>query len=206
VTTFVRGRRIAALTLTAGLVVLGCGDDDGGEDAREDSTTTTEGPSTTTTQPPATDLDAVRPIVEELLARSDEVTAEILMDPAVANDPNAPILEELAEIYTEQTYQDLVGVYRRNAETGMVFEPYNSDQMRVTSLAGELTAVDHNKIEGLVCSVYHYRSDSPAAGGTLLDGVAQPGTLRVVRVDGIWQIDLLGNDETQQCEPGGADA
>jgi hypothetical protein len=201
VTTFVRGRRIAALTLTAGLVVLGCGDDDGGEDARDDSTTTTEAPSTTTTHPPATDLDAVQPIVEDLLERSDEATAEILADPAQANDPDAPAVRELAEIYTEDVYEELVAVYRDNAEKELVFEPYGSDRMVQTTLVGDLAALDDNRVVGDICNLYHYRSDSPAAGGTLLDGVGQPGQVTAVRVDDIWRLELVGSDETRTCDP-----
>lgn len=196
-----RGRTVLAV-VAASLLLVACGDDD---DEGSTDTTSSETSSTTSTQPPADDLDEVRPIVEDLLQRRDDVTTRILGDPAQANDPDAPILDELAAIYTEQTYEDLLGVYRRNAEDELVYTPYNSDRLGATTLDGELEALDENTVEGRICNRYTYRSSSPS-GGTTLDGVTHPGLLRVVRVDGQWLIELLGNDDTQVCEPERASA
>lgn len=159
--------------------------------------------STATSEPPATRIEAVTPIVEDLLARNAEVSARMLGNPLQALDPEAPVLDDLAEIYTDDVYAQLVGLFRQNAADQLVFEPYGADPMLRTTLVGELAALDDDRVVGEICHLYNLRSTSPAAGGSLLDGVTHPGQVTAVRVDGRWRLELVGSREDQLCDPEG---
>lgn len=65
--------------VTLGLGVVGCGGDDAAGGGGSGSTTTV--PATTTTQPPATDAEAVRPVIEELVHDYDAALAAVVVDP-----------------------------------------------------------------------------------------------------------------------------
>jgi hypothetical protein len=74
------GRRTCAFALAlVGVLLAGCSDDDGsdGSAGADDSATTS------TTQPAASDPEAVRPFVEDLLAAWDEAMTPDLGEPPV---------------------------------------------------------------------------------------------------------------------------
>lgn len=195
----------AVVALWAVLAAAGCGGAGAGEGASGDpaaspATTATQA-TTATTEPPATSIDAVTPIIEDLLARNAELSARMLGNPLQALDPRAPVLDDLAEIYTADVYEQLVAVFRQNAADQMVFEPYDADPMLRTVLVGELAAVGDDRVVGEICHLYNLRATSPAAGGTLLDGVTHPGQVTAVRVDGQWRLELVGSREDQLCDP-----
>lgn len=97
----VRGMSMVVVGTSALLaVLLGCSGDDDSSDEDPDST---EPPSesTTTTQPPSSDLAAMRPVVEGLLASWDEAFGGMLADPrAVIDDPEHELRSELAALFT----------------------------------------------------------------------------------------------------------
>jgi hypothetical protein len=189
------------VALVAALVIVACGGDDDEESEDDVSSTTTAEPSSTTTQPPGTELAAVEPIVVDLLERKDEVTERALRDPAQVLDENAAIREELAEIFAPDEYDARLVVYQDNAANEVVFEPYNSDHIQASTLMGDLSTVDEDTVQGVVCTVYHYRTNGPT-GGELKDGVAHPSRVTVVRLDGVWLIQQIDENSSQVCDPG----
>lgn len=86
-------------------------------------------------QPPGTEPTAVEPIMEDLIARLDEVTEEIVREPSVVLTPDAPVLAELREVVTADEYEARLRVYRDNAQSGLVYAPLNADRIASATLA-----------------------------------------------------------------------
>jgi hypothetical protein len=195
--------RLIGLVLAVVLLVAGCGDD--GEAAGQEPTSTTTSTSTSmtsTTQPPGTNQDAVEPIVEELLARDDEITAKIVRDPSVVLDPDAPILAELAEVHAPgEAYDARLRRYRQNAERGLRIEPLNGRPGSTTTLVGGLSTVDQDTVEGRLCVLYNYRAVDAQGPVEVKDGLAHPGRVTAVRLDGVWKLQQVDVDDGQVCNP-----
>jgi hypothetical protein len=115
-------------------------------------------------------------------------------------DENAAIREELAGIFAPDEYDARLVVYQDNAANEVVFEPYNSDHIQVSTLVGDLSTVDADTVEGVVCTIYHYRTNGPT-GGELKDGVAHPSRVTVVRLEGVWLIQQVDENSSQVCDP-----
>jgi hypothetical protein len=191
-----------AVVLAAVLLAGGCGDDDEAAGQEQPSTTNTSTPTTTTTQPPGTEPVAVEPIVEDLLARDDEITAEIVRNPSVVLNPDSPILAELAEIHAPgEAYDARLRTYRENAERDLVIEPLNGKPGSTTKLVGALSTVDENTVEGQLCILYNYRAEDAEGFVEVKDGLAHPGRVTAVRLVGVWRIQQIDIDDGQVCNP-----
>jgi hypothetical protein len=198
-TTPARGMAVVLGALVLGVTALaGCGDDADGAEEREPESTTTE--STTTTQPPASDLAAVRPVIEELVADLDDVLAEVLVDPAQLQDPESPIHEQLAAVFTEAQLQERLTRFETNASQGIEVTPLGGEPLRVTTLWGEITPDGENSLEVLICTTYHYRQTGPA-GGEEKNGLSHPGIVYAEREDGVWKVSRTDEDHSQICDP-----
>ena len=192
-----------AVILAAVLLAGGCGDDDEAAGREQPSTTTTTStPTTTTTQPPGTEPAAVEPIVEELLARDDEITAEIVRNPSVVLNPDSPILAELAEIHAPgEAYEARLRTYRESAERGLVIEPLNGKPGKTTRLVGGLSTVDELTVEGRLCLLFNYRAADSQGFGEVKEDLAHPGRVTAVRLDGVWMIQQIDVSDQQVCDP-----
>lgn len=197
--------RLIAVAVAVPLLAAGCGDDDeaAGDEQQPTSTPSTSTSTTSTTQPPGTDLAAVKPIVEDLLARDDEITDEIVRDPSVVLDPDAPILAELAEVVMRDEYDARVRTYRENAEAGLRFEPLNAQLTATTDLSGDLATIDEDTVQGPLCIVNTYRLlDGDGYLREVKDRLAHVGRVTAVRLDGVWKTQQIDIDESQVCDPG----
>jgi hypothetical protein len=176
-----------------------------GEETSSTISPSTSTSSTTTTQPPGTEPGAVEPIIVDLLARLDEITNEIMADPSVVLDPDARILAAFNEVHAPgDAYDARLETYRDNAERGATAEPLNDDEpISATTLVGDLSTLDRNTVEGRLCTVYNFRATS-AEGGELRDGLAHPGRVTAVRLEGLWKIQQIDEDGGQICDPGAA--
>ena len=197
--------RLIAVAVAVPLLAAGCGDDDEAAGQEQATSTTSMSTSTTsTTQPPGTDPAAVEPIVEDLLARLDEITDEIVREPSVALNPDAPVLGELREVVTADEYEARLRVYRESAESGLVYEPLNADRIASTTLASEVSTVDENTVQAFLCVLNTYRAVDAEGYGEVKDGLAHPGRVTAVRINGAWRIQRVDEDDTQICDPGGS--
>lgn len=192
------------LMFSSALVASGCGGGSSGAEEAADATTTSE--PTPTTEPPATDADAVRPLVEDRLARLDDVLDRIVRDPSLVLEEDAPVLEELAAIHAPgEAYDTRLSTYRENAETGRHLEPINGRRTVTTALTGELTVLDHDQVQGSLCIIRSYRViDGSGALREIVDGLTQRGRVTAVRKDGVWKILRIDVDDSQVCDPGQA--
>lgn len=188
---------VGVLVLT---LLIGCGGDASGEDERSSEAST---PSTPTTQPPGTDPEAVRPIVEDLLARLDDVVDRIVRDPSLVAQDDAPVLDELAEVHAPgEAYDARLSTYRRSAEDGIRLVPVNATLTGTTVLTGDLTTVDRDTVEGPLCIHNTYRLvDESGVFGQVMDGVSFAGRVRAIRAEGTWKIQQIDEYSSQSCDP-----
>lgn len=184
--------------VTLGLGVVGCGGDDAAGGGGSGLTTTV--PATTTTQPPATDAEAVRPVIEELVHDYDAALAAVVVDPGQVDDPASPVLEDLEAVLTQTELEQRLVVYRENAAEGRVFEPIGSKPLRVTVLAGDIVAHGDDALEVPVCTIHHYRKRGPD-GVEEKDGFPHPGRIEAERVEGTWKISWSDEDPLGFCDP-----
>src|SRR5690606_21160384 len=135
-----RGLLVAfGVALLGAGALAGCGNDDAAGD--ESETTTTETSTTTTpptTEPPATDVEAVRPIIEELAADYDAALAAVLVEPDQVLDPESPVHEQLAAVFTDDELARRVERFEQNANRGIVFSPLGPEPLWVTTVVGEI--------------------------------------------------------------------
>ena len=120
----------------------------------------------------------------------------------MALDPQEPILAELAEVHAPgEAYDARMRAYRDNARRGLTFEPLNGNPASRTTLVGQLSPIDRNTVEGLLCTVYHYRAVDAEGYGEVIDGLAHPGRVTAVRLDGAWKIQQIDEDDGRVCDP-----
>ena len=193
-----RAAAVVAALVGAALVLAGCSDDDAAGD--EESTTTESTASTTTTQPPATDTEAVRPVIEDLVADFDAVQADALLDPAQLEDPESPLAADLEALFTEEALEARLATFRDNAEAGRVFEPTGPQPLWTTVLADEIVPNGENSLVVLACTTDHYRVTGPE-GGEARDGFSSPGRFYFERVDGAWKVARVDENPMQFCDP-----
>ncbi len=165
------------------LTVIGCGNDDR---AQGESRATTTAPATTTTQPPATDTEAVRPVIEELVQDYDIVLAKVVVDPGQVNDPASPVHDELAALFTPAELQARIATFRENAGVGRVYQPIDGRPLRSSVLLGEVVADGDDALQVTICTTYYYLRTGPEG-------------------DGQWKIARVDQGDRQVCDPAAAE-
>jgi hypothetical protein len=194
-------RRRSLVVVLAGPLLVACSASGGGGDDGE--VASAEAPSrTANTQPEATDPEAVRPYIEDLLARYDEVVNQIIADPSVAEATDDPLIEEYLSLFEpdSQFAHGAIEAWVSSAEAGRTIEPYTDDRPALaTSLVGELEVVADDEVEFPICIE---RRQSVYEGDVLKQETPyflEPGTGVAARADGEWllrrldrQVDIAG--------------
>jgi hypothetical protein len=202
-------RRSLCLALLAALALGACGgDDDESSDPPEDTTDTTSSPATTATdeEPPGTDPEAVEPYVQDLLTRYDEVTSQIVADPAIAADPNHELYAQLRELVTpdSQMIEPVVNALVHRGEQGVSQRPYNEGELPIARYVdGDVTATGPDEVTFPTCTLFDYRLfDSLDRETEYHTDIQQVGTGTAARIDGEWRISRLegGTEESTQCQ------
>jgi hypothetical protein len=192
----------AAVVVTTGTV---CSDDD--EPAVGDGTTTTSEP-TSTTQPPATD-EASHEVVEELVIDATGLADELFQDPSAVEDPDSDALDELRELYTDDspTPDGVEESVRGLAERGERYRPAASGIYREVAIYTWFPATDEDTLTFDTCSLID--REKVNAAGEVIDTEARViftgGEAR--RIDGEWRFYGLSSDVSRDMpiEPGQAD-
>jgi len=180
-----------ALVLLGLTIVAACSGDD---DAGTGTTPSTRSAPTSTTEPPGTDPADVRIYIAELLARLDDVTDQIVRDPAVALDPESELVEDFTALYAPDS-EGLNGglsAFRQSAEQGTRLEPLNSEHTIQTALTGDVETIDEDHVSFPVCSTMtHQKLDRDGVVVEYIPELAHPGEGFAVRVDGEWRMDRI---------------
>lgn len=200
-------RSVLAAGLAASLatVVLGlgsCSDDsaDGGPSTTERRgaatlTTTTSTTAPSTTQPPASDAEALRTVLDQLLHEWDVAYTDALADPeSVIEDPDHPVRGEFAAIFTEDSpyladVDTLVGSF---ADKDLRVEPSGSGTAQTSLFLRTTTVTDDDNVAFVWCSFDDSTQVQASTEAVVSDevGISQ-GEGTAVRVDGAWKLHTL---------------
>jgi hypothetical protein len=152
-------------------------------------------------QPPADDVEAVEPVLADLLERHDDVVNEVLADPAVARDDHDPLVEEYLSLYSPDSLvpEQVVEAWVADADAGRSTHPVDPGHPAVASrIDGEIQAISDDEVRFPTCSEQRYASYE--GDGALVEMVPyreQPGEATAVRVDGVWLLLQLDSFEGQ---------
>lgn len=204
-------RRVVLSTLVVGLLVLAgaCSDED---DAGAPTTTTSEPGSTTTTtsddpssttsttQPTATDVQAVTPVLQELMSRYDDAVTAILADPRVAANRSSTEVAAYLALFTEDSaFADgALASWAREGEQGRFYRPGAGGQL-TTSTVGEVTPASADEASFAVCA--RNSMEVTDAAGNIVESIGgqSAATVVAVRLDGAWRIRDLTERATSDC-------
>lgn len=207
-------RRLAPILLVAAVMLGACsGSDDeaGGPTttlSAPRSTTTTEATtsSTSTTQPPATDVEAVTPVLQELMGRYDAAVAAILADPRVASDPTSAEVESYLSLFTDNsTFADgALANWAREGEQGRFYRPGPGGHLtRSTVIA--VTPADEDEATFTICAENSMEITDSEGNVVESFGGQTAASVVAVRTDGVWRIRDLTEAATSGCPERGAE-
>jgi hypothetical protein len=192
---------IAALVL---ILLAGCSGGDSGSDGSGDRGGSEGDGDTTTTQPAGSDVAALQPYIEQLLAAWDESMTAILADPGpVAEDADHRLRRELAESFTDDSpYVEDLGAL---LTTGYVDQDVGI-RPAPNGLAQETTLVEFTGQPSDDQVSFVFCTYNAGVGYSLSTGEERPPSVGVTqgageaqRVEGVWllhRLRQLGN-ETQ---------
>ncbi len=207
-------RRLAPILLVAALMLGACSgnDDEAGttttSSAPRGTTTTTEATTSTTStiQPPATDVEAVTPVLQDLMSRYDAAVAAILADPRVASDATSPEVEAYLALFTDNsTFADgALANWARDGEQGRFYRPGPGGQLTRSTVI-TVTPADVDEASYKICA--ENSMEITDSEGNILEsfGGQTAASVVAVRADGVWRIRDLTEAATSGCPERGAD-
>lgn len=207
-------RRLAPILLVAAVMLGACSgnDDDAGptttSSAPRSTTTTSEAStsSTSTTQPPATDVEAVTPVLQDLMGRYDAAVAAILADPRVASDPTSVEVEAYLALFTDNsTFADgALANWAREGEQGRFYRPGPGGQLTRSTVI-MVTPADDDEATFTICA--ENSMEITDSDGKVVEsfGGQTAASVVAVRADGIWRIRDLTEAATSGCPERGAE-
>ena len=186
---------VAALVLT--IAVAGCGGSD-------DRTTDDGGPAGAaapdrSVEADASDPEAVRPYVDALLARHDDIVNALAADPTAVSGPDAPLADDYLALFEpgNEAAAATVDVWVESADDGVVMQPYSdADPIFTLRVDGAIERVADDEVRFPVCGEERsivVRDGQPVQHTPYLP---QPGEGTAVMVDGSWRlrsVDLFPN-------------
>jgi hypothetical protein len=185
---------VVAIVAGAGLLLGACGGDgDGGEDQAS------SGDAGDGAQRQASDPEAVRSEVDDLLANYDRVVNQIIADPGVAADREDPLVQEYLTLFEPGSdfAEEVLDAWVANGEEGVSVRPFDDQHpANRTRLDGEIEVEPADEARVPFCVEQRqntYRGDQLVQGLPLLE---RQGEIVAVRVDGEWLLqrrDVFGD-------------
>lgn len=181
-----RAALVAALVLASAALACGGGDDaDGGaDDIGLEARPRDPG-----------DAGEVRAAIESLLRDHDRVVNQIVVGPAVVNDPAAPLVREYVALYEpgSEAVDRAIDAWADQAAAGRSTQPASPDHPAFSSrLDGEVEPVSEGEVRFPTCDEQRYGIVD--AAGTLVElrpEVQVRGEGTAVLVEGRWRIRRL---------------
>ncbi len=175
-------------------VASACGGS-GGAEGRERPVTTSE--STTMTQPDASSIDAVAPIIEDLVVETSDIATRLATDPSAVSDPDNEDVARFRELYTaDSPVPDGVITHLTSlAEKGHRWRPGPSGVMRNVGVY-RLVAVNDDVVQFRVCEIEDV--EIVDGGGSVVERRSQiiQGDGEARRIDGAWRFYGTDLDES----------
>jgi hypothetical protein len=186
---------LVSVGLAAVLAVLASCTVGGGDGRRGEMASAAAPTRTPPTEPPATDPEAIRPYLEDLLARYEVVLNQVVADPSVASDRAHPLIGEYLDLFEpgSQFTEDALAAWADDGEEGRSVQPYDGGAPAyVTRVDGDVEVLARDEVVFQLCVerrmlVYEHdvlRQQTPY--------FADPGSGMAVRVDGVWRLRSLG--------------
>jgi len=206
-------RRLAPILLIAALMLGACSgnDDDAGPTTtssapRSSTTTEATASSTSTTQPPATDVEAVTPVLQDLMGQYDAAVAAILADPRVASDPTSAEVEAYLALFTDNsTFADgALANWAREGEQGRFYRPGSSGQLTRSTVI-MVTPADDDEATFTICAENSMEITDSEGNVVESFGGKTAASVVAVRVDGVWRIRDLTEAAASGCPERGAE-
>jgi hypothetical protein len=187
---------LVLLSVTVGLLsAVACTSSDADGDASGVGAAGRDGPRRTTsttvteTQPSAGEPAAIRPYVEDLLARYDAVVTDLVAEPQVARDDDHPAVVELRSLFepdSEFVEGSLAG-WQANADAGIVLLPVSDGELvTVSHLEGDPTATSEDVVVFARCVEQSFVRIEDGQQTDRVVGRVLPGEGTAVLVDGRW--------------------
>lgn len=206
-------RRVLGLAsaLACLALLVGCSGDDPDDSASPNGTSrpttadeltssTRLSSSSTTTEPPATDVDAVRPVLEALIDRYDAAVAAILADPRVAAEQDHPAVREYLSLFSSDSGfpEGALQFWSNEGRRGRFYRPGPRGQMHESTVQS-VEAISPETAEFSVCTIISI--EIVDASGTLVevDGGVNGGEVVAVRIDGTWSLRDLTRTPPTGC-------
>lgn len=207
-------RRLAPILLVAAVMLGACSgnDDDAGptttSSAPRSTTTTTEATTSTTstTQPPATDVEAVTPVLQDLMSRYDAAVATILADPRVASDPTNTEVQAYLALFTDNsTFADgALANWAREGEQGRFYRPGPGGQLTRSTVI-TVTPAGDDEATFTICAENSMEITDSEGNVVESFGGQTAASVVAVRADGVWRIRDLTEAATSGCPERGAE-
>lgn len=152
------------------------------------------------TEPPATDVDAVTPVLQALVDRYDGVVAAVLADPRVVNDPASPLVAEYLALFTADNPfpLEVIEQWRIEAEEGRYYVPGPAGVLRASTVE-TVSATSADEVEILVCIANSVVILNEAGEPTESRGGVGAGELRATREGGVWRLVDLSVVSPEVC-------
>jgi hypothetical protein len=176
-------------------------DDDAAAPARTPRTTTS-----VPAQPPGERVGEVQPLVEDLLARYDEVVHEIVADPSVVDDPGHTLVEEFLGLFEPGSDFASASIesWAAQADDGITLAPSSPDfPVNVSNVDGAVRAIDDDEVRFAQCAVQRYVLYRDGEEAERVEERLLAGEGRAVRVEGRWLLaELTTPPDLQGCRSG----
>ena len=153
--------------------------------------------------PDDADDDELRAEIKHLLAERDRVVGEIVADPAVAADPDHPLVRELADLYEPDSEEvaAALATWTGHAEAGERPLPATDGRPAfATRLDGEIERLGDDEVRFPTCNDHSYAVlDAADQLVEMQPGIEMPGEGTAVRVDGRWRLRQLTVEAVTGC-------
>jgi hypothetical protein len=146
-------------------------------------------------QPTGDNVEAVEPVLVDLLERYDEVVADILADPTVARAGDDPLIQEFVGLYTPDNPapEAAIDAWAADAEAGRSTRAAETGFPAIASrIDGDIQTVSANEVRFPFCN--ELRTVTFDEDGNVVEFVPyreQPGEATAVRVEGQWLLQQL---------------
>jgi len=187
-----RPAALVAVALTLAGFAGGCGGPAGGGD----EPIGVEAPDRLT-EPSARDPEDVRPYVEALLLRHQEIVNAVFADPTQVDDPSARLATEYLGLFEpdSEVADAIVDGWVDRADDGITMAPFDADvPIFSTRVDGAITATSDDEVRFGLCTVERSLLYEDGQLVQRVPFLPQPGEGTAVRRDGHWvlrRIDVL---------------
>lgn len=183
--------------MVAWLLLAACVKDDGPDDSGAGDPDPAVPPSPVTLapdEPPATDVAAVQPIVNDLLDRYDELVEEIVTDPSTVGDREGALAGDFLDLFEPGSeFAELsLDEWAEWSDTGLSLQPVEEGTaINLTTIEGIVTPVSEDEVNFVKCTRQNYVRYDDGEEVVRIEDEVLAGEGTAVRVDGRWHLGVL---------------